>query len=146
MILPHGLAQDLRSGDFSVRFNYIDNRVEKKYLAEVNALTQRLLDEFATLSGDTGDRKDTMNEDELRNTFFSACQAVPILTFMNRNLQSRNMPLIAFPELEPFMRVFYALCFYNSNVADVKSHPDSYPIVTDAINNLNGNSFKTGST
>ena len=135
-------AQPVRSRDFSVGFNVTDHRIEEKYLLEVKVLTKHLLiDEFASTSSHTNGRKEILNENDILNMFFTECQAIPILTFMNRNLQRPNMSTITFQELQPFMRSFYALCYYKTKIADVKSHPDSYPVVTAAINNLNGNAF-----
>ena len=75
------------------------------------------------------------------NTYFQAETAVPVLRFMNRNLTARGMTLITFQELEPFMRCFMGLCYYKKQVADVKAHPEAFPIVAKEIKNLVGNTY-----
>jgi len=97
----------IKSKDFTVEFNVTDRYIEETYLQETKALTKNLIAEFATISGT---RKKTLNEDELLNTYFPAETAVPILSFMNRNLQGKGKPLAMFPELQPFLRSFYGLC------------------------------------
>ena len=133
-------AQAIKSRDFSVGFNVTDRLFEEKYLQETLALTKRLRDEFAAISHNPV-RKDALTEDELLNTYFPAESAVPVLAFMNRNLLDRKMTPITFPELEPFLRAFFGLCYYKCKIADIKSHPEAHPPVADAVNNLVGNTF-----
>ena len=132
--------QGIRLSDFSICFNVTDRRIEEKYLQENKALTQRLLDEFASISHSTV-RKTSLTEDELLNTFFPAESAVPVLAFMNRNLMARGTTPITFQELQPFMRSFIGLCYYKKQVADVKAHPEAFPVFSKEVENLVRNTF-----
>ena len=132
--------QPIKSSDFSIGFNVTDRRIEEKYLQETKALSQRLLDEFASISRSTV-RRTRLTEDELLNTFFPAESAVPVLAFMNRNLLARGKTLITFQELQPFMRSFIGLCYYKKQVADIKAHPEAFPIVVNEVENIVGITF-----
>ena len=60
---------------------------------------------------------------------------------MNRNLQGKDKDLVTFPELQPFLRSFFGLCYYQAKITHVKSHPKAYPVVMDSINDLVGVTF-----
>ena len=116
--------------------------MEKNYWSEVIGVTLRFLQEWRTISQSV-EEISTLTENEVLNSLFPTSVLVTLLAMMNRAMtKTLKKKQITFLEFEPFLRCFFALCYYSCSVADVENHADAFPLVTKEVNRLAGNTFK----
>merc|ERR1711982_289057 len=76
------------------------------------------------------------------NTFLTAESSVPLMAMGNRNLKSRKKHAVDHKEFGPLVRIINGLCYYGCSIADVEKHPDTHPLVANAVQNLRGSTMK----
>ena len=64
------------------------------------------------------------------------------MTMMNRNLKSKRKHAVDHKEFGPLVRIINGLCYYGCSIADVEKHPDTHPLVANAVQNLRGSTMK----
>ena len=67
---------------------------------------------------------------------------MPLMAMMNRNLKSRKKHAVDHKEFGPLVRIINGLCYYGCSIVDVEKHPDTHPLVANAVQNLRGSTMK----
>ena len=88
------------------------------------------------------DGVDTLTPNKILNTFLPTESSVPLMSTMNRYLQSKGKHSTDHQEFGPLVRIINGLCYYTCSIVDVENHPNSHPIVTANVMSLRGNTFK----
>ena len=67
---------------------------------------------------------------------------MPLMTMMNRNLKSKRKHAVDHKEFGPLVRIINGLCYYGCSIVDVEKHPDTHPLVANAVKSLRGSTLK----
>ena len=115
--------------------------MENNYFGEVKTLCLRLLNEYKTIAR-SGVDVTILNENQILNTLFPGSSLVTFMALMDHSLvNTLETDKTTFLKMEPFLRCFWALCYYSCSVEDVKNHPNAFPLVSKEVNRLVGETF-----
>ena len=115
--------------------------MEKSYWGETKALAANIRREWGVISA-AMEIVGSLNENQILNTLFPASILVTLIALMNRALKEMKKYSITFLEFQPFLRCFFGLSYYSCSVTDVEHHSDAYPLVTNEVRKLTGNTFR----
>merc|ERR1712176_616265 len=121
---------------YSININGVDSKIEEKFQQETKQLKKNIIGEFKAVGGTLPDGVDTLTPNEILNTFLTAESSVPLMSTMNRFLQSKGEHSTDHKEFGPLVRIINGLCYYTCSIVDVENHPNSHPIVTANVMSL----------